>query len=339
MESVGVGVYGLGKMGRAHAERIGKALHGARVTAVADPDPQFARVAADQLDLPDVAVEPDAAALFGRDDVAGVLIAAWDGEHEAALLEGLRQGKHIFCEKPLTPTPEASLRVVRAEAATGRRLVQVGFMRRFDAGYLQLKQLLSSDGVGAPLLAYCMHRNVSQPPNFEADQIVTQVMVHEFDIARWLFDDEIGRVRVDRSRPTSRAPKGLADPLTAVLWTRSGVRVNVEAVCFGRYAYDIRCEVLGENGSVALPDPSFPVLRDAHGVNRGIGMDWLNRFEDAYNTEIQAWVDSISSGVSVGPSSWDGYAAQAACGAALASLESGDEVTVDLADKPGIYHF
>lgn len=337
MDSVGIGIYGLGKMGRAHAERIGNAIRGARVAAVSDPDSEFAEIVAGQLDLPDVAVEPDAAALFGRDDVAGVLIAAWDGEHEAAVLEGLRQGKRILCEKPLTPTPEGSLRVVRAEQAAGDKLVQVGFMRRFDVGYVQLKRLLSAGVVGMPLLAYCMHRNPSQPPSFEADQIVTQVMVHEFDIARWLFDDEIARVRVDKSRSTSRAPQGLADPLTAVLWTRSGVRINVEAVCFAQYGYDIRCEVLGESGSVALPDPSFPVLRNADGVNSGIGTDWLNRFEGAYDSEIQAWVDSVRAGVPIGPSSWDGYAAQAVCGAALASLHSGDEVAVDLADQPELY--
>lgn len=337
MNTVGIGVFGVGKMGQAHVHRINESLRGARVVAVSDPAPEFAHKAAPGLGLSDDAVEESAAALCARPDVEAILIAAWDGEHEAAALEAIKAGKMVFCEKPLTPSVEGCRRIVAAEARAGRRLLQVGFMRRYDAGYQQLKKVLDDGTVGDPLLAYCMHRNPSQGDKFESGQIITQVMVHEFDISRWLFGEEVTRVRVDRSRTTSKAHEGLIDPLTAVLWTESGLRINVEAVCFDGYAYDIRCDILCEEGGVALPDELAPTIRDAHGVRHQIGNDWLDRFKDAYNTEVQAWIDSVIDGQQSGPSAWDGYAAQAVCETAGAAMETGAEHSVELIARPGIY--
>lgn len=337
MKTVGIGVFGVGKMGQAHVHRINESLRGARVVAIADPAPEFARRAAPDLAMPADAVEDSAAALCARPDVDGILIAAWDGEHETAALEAIRAGKMVFCEKPLTPSVEGCRKIVAAEARAGRRLLQVGFMRRYDVGYQQLKKVLDDGTVGDPLLAYCMHRNPSQGDKFESGQIITQVMVHEFDISRWLFGEEVTRVRVDRSRTTSKAPEGLIDPLTAVLWTESGIRINVEAVCFDGYAYDIRCDILCERGGVALPDELAATIRDVRGVRHEIGDDWLDRFKDAYNTEVQSWIDSVIAGEQNGPSAWDGYAAQAVCEAAAAAMNSGVEQTVGLMTRPDIY--
>lgn len=337
MRTVGIGVFGVGKMGQAHVRRINDSLRGARVVAISDPAPEFARSAAPGLGLSGSCVENSITDLCARPDVDGVLIAAWDGEHEAAALAAIAAGKMVFCEKPLTPSVEGCRRIIAAEARSGRRLLQVGFMRRFDTGYRQMKEILGSGRIGDPLLAYCMHRNPSQGERFESTQIITQVMVHEFDISRWLFGEEITKVRVDRSRQTSQAPEGLIDPLTAVLWTESGIRINVEAVCFGRYAYDIRCDVLCENGDVALPDQLAPTIRDAAGVRHEIGTDWLDRFEDAYNAEVQSWIDSVIAGEQSGPTAWDGYAAQAVCEAATKAMNSGAEQTLDLMHKPEIY--
>jgi len=338
MEEIGVGVYGVGRMGLAHVQRIRERLRGARVVAVADPDPDFARAVAARPEVTGVLVEEDAAALCARPDVDGILVAAWDDAHEQAVLAGIRAGTRVFCEKPLTPTAAGCRRVIEAEVATGRRSVQVGFMRRFDRGYRDLRGLVSSGDLGSPLLAYCAHRNPSQPDGFEAHQIVSQVAVHEIDITRWLFGEEIVRVRVDESRRSSRSPEGLIDPLTIVLWTASGIRVNVEAVCFAGYGYDIRCEVLCEDGSAALAAPSFPAVRDRGGARTRIEDNWIHRFEDAYDTEIQSWIDSVGAGTSVGPNSWDGYAAQAVCDAAIASMDShGDVVPVDLGPRPDLF--
>lgn len=336
-KTVGIGVFGVGKMGQAHVRRINDSLRGARVVAIGDPAPEFAHKAAPGLDLPDDAVAESITEMCARPDVDGILVAAWDGEHEAAALAAIAAGKMVFCEKPLTPSVEGCRRIIEAEEKAGRRLLQIGFMRRYDTGYQQMKQVLDSGRIGDPLLAYCMHRNPSQGERFESHQIITQVMVHEFDISRWLFGEEITRVRVDRSRSTSKAPEGLIDPLTAVLWTESGVRINVEAVCFGRYAYDIRCSVLCEDGDVALPDQLAPTIRDASGVRHEIGTDWLDRFKDAYNIEIQSWIDSVIAGEQDGPSAWDGYAAQAICEAAAEAMGSGAEQPLDLMAKPAIY--
>jgi myo-inositol 2-dehydrogenase/D-chiro-inositol 1-dehydrogenase len=114
--------------------------------------------------------------------------------------------------------------------------------------------------------------------------------------------------------------------------------VDVETFIFCQYGYDIRCEVVGEHGTVALPDPPKPQLRLESGAGHAIGKSWRDRFTAAYNREIQAWIHAAAAGGQTGPTSWDGYAAQALCAAALKSLaEPGTLVRPELIAKPTLY--
>jgi myo-inositol 2-dehydrogenase/D-chiro-inositol 1-dehydrogenase len=335
--TVRIGCFGVGLIGREHIRRISETLSGGVVTAIADPHPDFARSVAPQ--FAGVGVSEDATSLAARDDVDAVLVTADDDNHESGVLAALAAGKPVFCEKPLTPTPEGCLRIMEAESATGRRLVQVGFMRRFDPDYGAVKQAIVEGVVGAPLLTHMAHRNVRpESMEWQSWQAITQTAVHEFDLTRWLLEEEIVSVRVDRGRSSSEVPEGASDPLVTVLETESGVRVDVETFIFCQYGYDIRCEVVGEHGTVALPDPPKPQLRLESGAGHAIGKSWRDRFTAAYNREIQAWIHAAAAGGQTGPTSWDGYAAQALCAAALKSLaEPGTLVRPELIAKPTLY--
>ena len=107
------------------------------------------------------------------------------------MLAAIAAGKPVFCEKPLATTQEACLRIIEAEVAFGRRLVQVGYMRRYDAAYRALKAVVDSGEIGAPLLMHCAHRNPSVPAHYTREMAITDTAVHEIDMVRWMFGEEI----------------------------------------------------------------------------------------------------------------------------------------------------
>src|SRR6476660_5998237 len=156
--TVRVGVIGTGMIGQDHIRRITRVLSGGTVIAVTDVD--AARAGQVAAGLPSATVYPTGQDLIADGGVDAVLVASWGAAHEESVLAAISAGKPVFCEKPLAPTEAACLRIVEAEMAAGRRLVQVGFMSRYDAGYHALK----ADEIGAPLLMHCAHRNASVPP-------------------------------------------------------------------------------------------------------------------------------------------------------------------------------
>ena len=112
------------------------------------------------------------------------------------MLACIAAGKPVFCEKPLATTQDACQRIVEAEVAAGRRLVQVGFNRRYDPAHRALKQAIDGGAIGAPLLAHCAHRNASVPEHYTRDMSIADTAIHEIDELRWLFGTEITAVQV-----------------------------------------------------------------------------------------------------------------------------------------------
>ena len=172
-----------------------------------------------------------------------MIVASPVPTHEPYTLACIEAGKPVLCEKPLAGSPEAALRIAEADHA---RLVTVGFMRRYDPAYVELKRELDAGAIGAPLLVHCAHRNPSVHEFFDSAMIITDSAVHEVDVVRWLLGEEIARVTVHAPPPSPSG--GLRDPLLLVLETASGRVVDVEAFVFAGYGYDIRCEVVGEAG-------------------------------------------------------------------------------------------
>ena len=333
--TVRVGIVGAGMIGHDHARRLGGVLAGARVTAVADAAPgragQLAR------SLPGALPLRTGHDVVGSAEVDAVLVTSSGPSHEEFVLAAIGAGKPVFCEKPLAPTPEACLRIVEAEMAAGHRLVQVGFMRRYDDGYRAMKRAVDGGLIGTPLLAHCVHRNAASPSFFTSDMLVTDSAVHEMDIIRWLLGDEVTALSVLATRRSGYAPDQLRDPQLLLLETAAGVHVDVEVFVNCRYGYDIRCELVGETGTVSLPSPAGPELRSGGAASLPVPADWHERFARAYDAELQDWVDSVRGGQATGPTAWDGYAAAAVAQAALTALGSGQRTPVVLKGRPGFY--
>lgn len=107
---------------------------------------------------------------------------------------------------------EGCRRIVDAEMKAGRRLVQVGFMRPYDEGYLALKKVIDDGDIGAPLMLRCAHRNQSVGENYTTDMAITNTLIHELDVLRWLLNDDYRSVQVRFPRSTSHTHARLKDP-------------------------------------------------------------------------------------------------------------------------------
>ena len=273
------------------------------------------------------------------DDVDAVLLATPGPTHEKQLLACLEHGKPVLCEKPLTTDSASSLEVVRREAALGTPLIQVGFMRRFDPEYQQLKALIDGGELGQPLVMHCVHRNPAVPPSFDSAMVVRDSLVHEVDVTRFLFGEEIASVQIIKPMPnrrcTARACRTRRSRSSRPV---SGRHVDVEVFVTTGVAYEVRTEVVGELGSatigldVGLVRKSRPRDAGADGSRRASG----NGSARPTTSRCSGGSTRCRSGVNVdGPTAWDGYAAAAVCEAGVRSLETGERVAVELAERVG----
>lgn len=324
-----IGVVGAGAMGAAHARTIAGSVPAARVAAVFDMDPDRAAAVAAEVSA---ATTLTAEELIASPDVDAVVVASPDFTHADLAVACLDAGKPVLCEKPLAVTAKDALRVVEAELSLGRRLVQVGFMRRFDPGFLALRTTIADGILGVVRLVHAVHRNAHSSTSTDDATLVTGSMVHELDVVPWLLDDPLVGIRVE-----SPVTHGFRDPQLATLWTRGGVLVTAEVFVNATYGYDVRCEVVGTGGTAALT-PSAAVRTRLAGVEgTALGHDFVAHFAEAYRIELAAWARAASAGTIGGPSAWDGYVANVAAEAGVVSLSTGVRETIDPGDRPGLY--
>jgi myo-inositol 2-dehydrogenase/D-chiro-inositol 1-dehydrogenase len=332
---VRIGVIGTGMIGQDHIRRISEVLSGCMVVAVTDVDATRAQqVAAIRSG---VNVRATGEEVVADPEVDAVVVTSWGPTHQQYVLAAIATGKPVFCEKPLAESAQDCVNILEAEVATGRRWVQVGYMRRYDAAYRALKAVVDSGDIGAPLMVHCVHRNPSVPGHYRKQMMITDTAVHEIDAMRWLLGEEIVSAQVLVPRKNANGGD-LQDPLILLLTMESGVIVDVEISVNIRYGYDIRGEVVGENGTASLGEASPVTVRRAGQFSGHIPVDWRERFIRAYDTEIQEWVDGVAAGrPPTGPTSWDGYVAAVVSEAGLEALRSGARSDVKLIDKPALY--
>lgn len=333
--TIRVGVIGTGGIGTDHATKLATTISGSTVSAVTDVNRARAQEVA--AGLGGARVAEDGLTLIRSDDVDAVLIASIGETHAAFTLACIEAGKPVLCEKPLAPTARECEAILAAEVALGRRLVTVGYMRRYDPGYQQLKATLEGGTIGEPLMLHNIHRNPTVPESYTSFMTMTDSIIHEVDTSRWLLGEEIGAVQVIPPKRTSMAFDHLQDPQFAVFTTASGILSTVEFFANCQYGYDVRCELVGTLGTASLRNPALASTMAAGVEIQPVPPNWRVRFGPAYAAELQAWISGLQRGASVGPSAWEGYAATKVVEIGVQAISTGQRMTIEYIEKPPLY--
>jgi myo-inositol 2-dehydrogenase/D-chiro-inositol 1-dehydrogenase len=314
--TIRVGVIGAGGMGREHIKNLA-AIDGVEVAVIADVD---ATAAFDAAGLCDAAASTNAAGVAADSRLDGVVIASPDHTHADLTIVAVERGGFVLCEKPLASDVADAERVVAAEVAGGRPLVQVAFMRQYDPAHLQVRA--AANELGPVRHVRSAHRNTNHQWERPLDLVFSQSLIHDVHTARWLTGTEFSSITaqvVSGPRPVEHVVLlgAMAD----------GSTVTIEFV-EASYGYDVDVEVTCERGVVTAPQPAQPVVRVEGGGHQHIGDDWFGRFGEAYRLEAQDWIAGIRAGEVRGPTAMDGLAAQRVVDAAIRSAASGEREQV-----------
>jgi len=302
MKKLGVGVIGVGEMGRRHAENMRHRVPEARLIAIADVSAQRAKQVADELEIEHAYTSMEE--LLLRKDIDAVLIASPDKFHAVGIQAAAAAGKDILCEKPLAITLEDAQAVLRDVARAGVRL-QVGFMRRYDPAYAAAMKRIESGEIGTPVVFKSIGRDKDEPP-IAAYQSGTNGMlfysntIHDFDLARWLMQDEVVEVH---SYVTSTIRPELAtygDIVAGVVNMKfsKGAIGNIDSNAQAIYAYDVRTEIVGSQGSIFVGSlQGAPATFLTKAGRSAVPVDhFLSRFAEAYLTEVRDFVQATLTG-------------------------------------------
>jgi scyllo-inositol 2-dehydrogenase (NAD+) len=286
----GVGVIGVGLMGRRHAENVGR-VQGARLVAVHDASAPVAERVARELGAKCCASIDE---LLSDDGVAAVIIASPAQAHERQAVAALAAGKDVLLEKPIAVTLDAADRILAAASASSARL-QIGFMRRYDPAYAEAAAVVRSGKLGELRFFKGTGRDRDAPSgpagSLPRSNIFAESAIHDFDLARWLASDEVAGVRATARTlaPTAPGP----DFALADLRFARGAVATVETYRGARYAYDIRAEIVCSEGTVCVggfAQRSVEVLLP-DGARRDLYPGFLERFADAYLLELRDFLD------------------------------------------------
>lgn len=297
-KDIGIGIIGVGIMGRGHALYLSDYVKGGKVVAIYDANLVTAQKVAKEVFkktkvLPKVYKE--LSMILDDQQVKAVIIASPDHLHANHLEQAILAGKDVLCEKPLA-SKEKDARKVAKLVRNSKSIVGIGFMRRFDRPYQDLKKEIESGKYGKVLQIRCTSRNVSSPTATTA-MLLTNVAVHEIDIIRWLLGEEIVSVGVNFAKTTSKANSNLSDPISVNCHTESGVLVTIDICANSTYGYEVGMEVITENGSLVIEN--LGQLNIAYNfklpTRKGgtLHKDWMGRFKPAYIAELTAFVNSL----------------------------------------------
>jgi scyllo-inositol 2-dehydrogenase (NAD+) len=288
-------VIGVGLMGRRHAENLARRVEGARVVAVTD---------ADHTTRDRVARELGAAScdtvdsLLARSDIRAVVVASPRRFHEEHAVSAAKAGKDVFLEKPMAASLDGAERVIAAARAAGVRL-QIGFQRRYDPAYADARKLVAAGALGRPVFYRGVNRDreapVGPPGSMETNDILTESAIHDLDGARWMMSDEVSGVRASLAIVGDPATTPGPDlTMVELQFARGGV-AHIEAMRGARYAYDIRSEVMCEDGAVMIGGFAQTLLTVFRGGERHEGLypGFLERYADAYAAELRDFVAGV----------------------------------------------
>jgi inositol 2-dehydrogenase len=334
MTRLNVGLLGAGRLGRVYARDLAGRIPETRLVAICDPAGTLARDVATEFDVPRHYVDPQG--LVDDPGVDAIVIVTPTHVHREQVIAAASRRKPTFCEKP----PALSLAEVaemKAAVEQSGMFFQMGFMRRFDAGYAAAKKQIARGRIGVPLVFKATSRDPFRPsleyanPRSSGGMLI-DMGIHDFDLARWFMGDvqTVAAVGATIAYP-ELATVGDIDNAIATLTFTSGKLGVVDLTRSGIYGYDIATEILGLEGTIRigyLRETPIMILTKQDGVSHDTVPYFMERFRDAYTNQLQNFAQNVLQDREPPVTIDDGLEALRTAVAATRAQQTGATVTV-----------
>ena len=333
MEKVGIGIIGAGRIGSLHARNIANEVPNGKVLAIADIFEDSAKKVAEEVGIPHV--YKDYRYILDNKDIDAVFICTSTDTHAKLIKEASDAKKGIFCEKPialdLKEIDEALDKVKENDV-----LLQIGFNRRFDPSFSRARELIKDGKIGKPHILKITSRDPLPPPIEYvkvSGGIFVDMTIHDFDMARYLMEDEIeevfsqGAVLVD----PEIGKVGDIDTAITTLKFKSGAIGVIDNSRKAIYGYDQRIEVFGSDGVVEAQNrkPDETLYADKDGFHSSLPLFFfLERYKESYIKEVEVFIKSILERKSPPVTGEDGKIAVIIAKAATRSLKEGKPIKI-----------
>jgi myo-inositol 2-dehydrogenase/D-chiro-inositol 1-dehydrogenase len=324
-ELLRIGLIGAGRIGQVHAENLTTRIPAARVVMVADAFEQAAKECANRYGIP--AFAQDYHVVLERSDIQAVVICSSTNTHARIIEEAAQAGKHIFCEKPIALNLASIDRALAAVERAGVKL-QIGFNRRFDANYRRVRTAVVQGEIGRPQLLQIISRDPAPPPLEYirvSGGIFLDMMIHDFDMARFLIGSEVEQVFAQGNVLIDPAIGEAGDVDTAVVLLRfaNGAIGTIDNSRKAVYGYDQRVELLGSAGAIQTGNnyPNTAIISDSQRVRRDLPLHFfMERYIQSFVSEMEAFVEAVLHDAPVPVTGQDGRVPVAMALAAQRSL-------------------
>lgn len=334
-ETIRTAVLGLGRLGYWHAENLVSKVKGAQLVSVADPFEGRAEQVARELSVNKWSQNPND--VFEDDNIDAVVIVTPTSTHADMIKRAAKNGKQIFVEKPLTHTLDEADDVIQV-IQEHNVACQVGFMRRFDPAYAEAKRRIEAGDIGKPLYFKAVSRDGNVPPEEfikHSGGIFLDVAIHDYDLARYLMGQEVtsvtstGNILMQSNQFMEKYND--VDQAMTYLTFDSGAAGDVETMRIAPYAYDIRGEVVGTEGSIQIGSMRYRDVNilTSKGSTHNLIPDFPTRFKDAYLLEMIDFIDCLRENKKPICTEIDGKVALEIAAAATKSFVSGETVQLN----------
>lgn len=293
-----IALIGAGRIGKVHAESIATRIPEAQLVGIADVEYAAAEAIAQRYRTPLLAA--DYHELLNAPEVDAVVICSPTTTHAAIIEEAAAAGKHIFCEKPISLSLEKIDGALAAVEQAGVKL-QIGFNRRFDPSFRQVREMVAAGKIGQPHILRITSRDPAPPPISyvkTSGGLFLDMTIHDFDMARYLTGSEVEEVYVAAAVLVDPAIGEAGDVDTAVITLRfaNGVIGTIDNSRQAVYGYDQRIEVFGSEGMAAAGNrtPDSHTYSNADGVHSALPLYFfLERYFDSFVAEMKAFVAAV----------------------------------------------
>jgi myo-inositol 2-dehydrogenase/D-chiro-inositol 1-dehydrogenase len=333
-----IGIIGLGSMGLYHANNILKCKN-ANIVAVSDINKNGYETLINK-GLKNINFFTDPFMLIEDISVDAVLIASPDSSHYELLKGCLANKKLVFCEKPIALDSKKALDIVNQEIQLNKKYIALGFNRRFDKNFLQIKHVLDNMHLGDSLLYKGLHRNDKAFYEANSAFILNNSAGHDVDISSFLLNSRPKEISVVGIKSNHLLNEDCADLLLLNIIMQNNKMANIEVFVNARYGYEVMAQVVCQQGVVDYSNNNNISIKTNNKYSEGLTSDYRKYFEQSYIDEMENWIAYLNHDCELQmASAFDGYSALKTTEVAAKALVSHKFEQVELINTPGLYKF